>query len=97
MDERVYWIWLSLVFSCGSNKPLQILSFCNSPKAFYEMGEDEMKSLGFLTERDVKNARLVSLRRAEKVLSDCERIRRRGSRHERGHGLFRFYYGISLL
>lgn len=74
MDDSLYWIWLSQVFSCGSDKPMQILSACKSPRAFYEMDDSQRKSLAFLSEKDVRNAGLVSLRRAEKILSDCERI-----------------------
>ena len=72
MDEKVYWIWLSLSFSYGSNKPCQILSFYDSLEEFYQLDEASMLSLGFLTPREVDSLKKTSLKRAEKIIRECK-------------------------
>ena len=72
MEEKIYWIWLSLVFPYGSNKPCQILSFYDSPKEFYQLDKVTMLSLGFLTQSDVDSLKGTSLKRAEKIIRECD-------------------------
>lgn len=74
MDELRFWVWLSLVFPYGSQKPAEILSHLDSPEEFYRLRSEEMLSLGCLTERDITMAKSVGLERADKILRDCSRL-----------------------
>lgn len=67
-----YWVWLSLAFSYGSDKPASLLSLFNSPKEIYNLSEDELKKLDFITQKDINAIKTTSLQRAENILEDCK-------------------------
>jgi len=71
MDNKLYWVWLSLVFGYGSDKPNEIIMQYQSPQEFYNLSAELMANLGFLTDKDIKTIKSVSLARAEKVINDC--------------------------
>lgn len=71
--DKLYWIWLSLIFNYGSDKPNEILLNYQSPEDFYNLTSDQMLKLGFLTRKDVKNIKAVSLERAKIIIEDCEK------------------------
>ncbi|WMJ23689.1 DNA-processing protein DprA [Paludicola sp. MB14-C6] len=73
MDEKLYWVWLSLIFNYGNDKPNEILMRYESPEDFYHLTTEQMLELGFLSEKDVKAIKGVSLLRAEKVIKDCKK------------------------
>lgn len=75
MNDKLYWIWLSLLFHYGSDKPNEILMHYETPEDFYKLTSEEMLSLGFLSEKEVKIIKAVSLARAEKIINDCEKLR----------------------
>ncbi len=74
MNEKLYWIWLSLAFSYGSDKPNEIISRFETPEDFYNLGAEDMLSLDFLTQKDVRNIKGTSLLRAQKVIKDCSKF-----------------------
>lgn len=74
MEEKLYWIWLSLAFCYGSDKPNEIVSRFETPEDFYNLNVDEMLKLSFLTQKDVKNVKGTSLLRAKKVIKDCSKF-----------------------
>lgn len=72
MKDKLYWIWLSLIFNYGSDKPNEIMMRYESPEDFYHLSSEEMLKLGFLSEKDVKTIKAISLLRAELVIRNCE-------------------------
>lgn len=74
MDDIRYWVWLSTVFSYGSDKPDEILRRFESPKEFFSMSAEDMSKLGFLSDKDIKQIKGVSIARADKIIKDCERL-----------------------
>lgn len=74
VNEKLFWVWLSLIFPCGSDKPNEILMGHNSPEEFYNLTSAEMLKLCYLTEKDVKLIKTVSIERAQLVIADCEKL-----------------------
>lgn len=74
MEDTLYWVWLSLCFSYGSDKPNEILSHFKTPKEFYDCTEQDMQTLAFLSRRQVETIKHTSLLRAQKVIDDCKSI-----------------------
>ncbi|MBS7175897.1 MAG: DNA-processing protein DprA [Clostridiales bacterium] len=74
MDEIKYWVWLSRVFAYGSEKPRILLEVFHSPRAVLEASEEDLKKLSFLKESDRRAIIHTSLERADKILSDCDRL-----------------------
>lgn len=68
---KKYWVWLSLAFNYGSDKPYRLLSLYDNPKDIYNLSEDELKNIDFLTQRDIKAMKCTGLQRAENILEDC--------------------------
>ncbi len=74
MDEIRYWVWLSRVFSYGSEKPRKLLEVFHSPRAVLEASEEDLQKLPFLKESDRRAIARTSLERADKILADCDRL-----------------------
>lgn len=73
MDNKKFWIWLSIVFPYGSVKPYEIITIYNNPEDFYKLSASEMLQLVFLNQKDVKNIKAVTMLRVEKIIKDCEK------------------------
>ena len=73
MDNRVYWIWLSLCFSYGSGKPQQLVE-SEDAASIYERRETICQSVDYLTSRDGEKLRKISLERAALILERCEKL-----------------------
>lgn len=71
-QDLLYWVWLSLIFPAGSDKPNEILMSVESPREFYDLSAEEMNKFCFLTEKDVKLIKIVSLERAQLVIDRCD-------------------------
>ncbi len=76
MEEIRYWIWLSQCFSYGSEKPNQILSiFDTNPKLFYDSLPDCLSNISFLSDNDLKRLSLKSLKKADYIIEECEKLK----------------------
>ncbi len=76
MEEIRYWIWLSQCFSYGSEKPNQILSiFDTNPKLFYDSLPDSLLNISFLSDNDLKRLSLKSLKKADYIIQECEKLK----------------------
>lgn len=73
-NELKYWIFISICFSYGSNKPYEIYSRFPNAEKFCKMSADEMLSLGFLNEKDIRSLKNTSMLRVDKIIRDCEAI-----------------------
>ena len=73
MDNRAYWIWLSLCFSYGSGKPQQ-LAESEDIVSIYENRETICESVDYLTPRDGDKLRKISLERAQLILERCDEL-----------------------
>ncbi|MEG2429464.1 MAG: DNA-processing protein DprA [Oscillospiraceae bacterium] len=73
MYDKMYWIWLSLIFPYGSDKPNEILSKYETPEHFYNLSEEEMAENDFLTKKDIKIAKGTNIARAKIIIDDCEK------------------------
>lgn len=74
MEDIRYWVWLSTVFSYGSDKPDEVLRRFESPKDFFNLSAEDMNELGFLTDKEIRQIKGVSIARADKIIKDCERL-----------------------
>ena len=73
MNDKLYWVWLSQLFACGSQRPSQLLALCESPEDLYHLSEEELASFGVLTSAEIKAMKAVSLERARLILEKCEK------------------------
>lgn len=67
-----YWVWLSQVFAYGSEIPRNLLSVFKNPKSIYKATDNQLRDLDFITENDIKSIRCTSIKRAEKIIKDCQ-------------------------
>lgn len=74
MDELLYWVWLSLCFQSGSDKPNQLLMDFDSPEEFYQNGRTSMEEIEYLTDVERSKIERTSLERAEFVIKECKRL-----------------------
>lgn len=75
VQDKVYWVWLSQLFAYGSEKPNEIRRLYEALQDFYLLTNEQMLSLGFLTEKDVRNIKKSSLESAQKIIDDCARLK----------------------
>ena len=73
MDNRAYWIWLSLCFSYGSGKPQQLVE-SEDIVSIYENRETLCESIDYLTSRDGARLQKISLERAQLILERCDEL-----------------------
>lgn len=71
-EEKIYWVWLSLIFPTSSDKPNRIIMEHGSPKDFFMLDSEEMQKLCYLTQLDVKLIKSVGLERATLIIESCE-------------------------
>lgn len=72
MEDRLYWIWLSLVFGASSRRLWQIMNMCESAgEAFYEIHSGNIGKL--LNEKEQQSVRAVSLKNAESIAEECRK------------------------
>lgn len=75
MDKRtLYWIWLSLCFSWGSDHASEILSQCGDIETFYNYSEREKTNMGIFKRDELKNVLDGNLDKAKKIVFDCEKL-----------------------
>ena len=73
MDNRAYWIWLSLCFSYGSGKPQQLVE-SEDIVSIYENRETICESVDYLTSRDGDRLQKISFERAQLILERCDEL-----------------------
>lgn len=55
LEEKRYWIWLSLLPNLGSKKIQALLEIYKSPKAIYELKENELLKIKGIGEKAIEN------------------------------------------
>lgn len=71
MEEVVYWLWLSRLFSYGSDKPHALLKLFGSPEQVFHADGQALFETGFLSRDEVAAVKTTSLDRASLILEDC--------------------------
>ncbi len=73
MDNCIYWIWLSLCFAYGSEKPLQLVENFDA-EYIYNHRKDILKSIDYLTDKNKKRIMDTPLKKAESILKRCQEL-----------------------
>ncbi len=73
MNELVYWIWLSLSCTPGTQTFKKLIQKFNAPKAIYEADKNELLSIVSDKTGEREALQNKSLDEAEKIFSFCER------------------------
>lgn len=73
MTDREAYLWLSQVFPCGSNKPMELLRRYHSPLTVYEQRKEIRDD--FLLKQDIELLRRADISRAAKIAEDCRRLK----------------------
>ena len=72
MDDRKYWIWLTMVFGIGGRRIWQAMSFFETPdEAYYELRSGN--SVLRLNEDERNTISSVPISQAEMIMSECEK------------------------
>lgn len=71
MSELLYWIWLSLSCTPGSDTFKKLIEKFSEPKAVYESSEAEIASVLGSRSKDYKAVTDKDIKRAEKILDFC--------------------------
>lgn len=72
MEDRLYWIWLSLVFGASSRRLWQIMNmYETASEAFYAIHSGSIGKL--LTEKEQQSVHSVSLKNAESIAEECRK------------------------
>ena len=74
MEDKLYWVWLSQVFFYGSEAVNKVLEHFDDPKDFYACRESHFEGIDYLSKNELDAAQKTSLKRAEKIIADCERL-----------------------
>ncbi len=74
MKDKLYWIWLSLIFPYGSNKPYRIITEFGPPEDFFRLSMEGMGRLGFFTLHDLESAKAKKIEDAQKIVDECGRL-----------------------
>jgi len=69
------WIWLAELFGSGSDKPRELLSHFEDPKAIRSASKEELEALGFLTKQEIQSILHPSLDHAAYILEECRRMK----------------------
>lgn len=73
-SSLLYYVWLSLAFNPGSNKPYEALNTI-SPEKLYNMDSNELKKLNIFSEDEIKRMQSVEIGSAQKIIDDCKRLK----------------------
>lgn len=75
MEDLLYWIWISQIFSYGSDLPRELLNHFDSPKQLYDERETNEFQFEFLRMADVQSIKKTSIERAQIILDDCKQMK----------------------
>ena len=73
MNERTYWVWLTMVFGVSNPKIWQIIRIYLTPDAAYRMLKAEDKDIT-LTENEWKNIKHTDISAAETLIRNAENL-----------------------
>ncbi|MDE5764037.1 MAG: DNA-processing protein DprA [Ruminococcus sp.] len=72
MEDKIYWIWLSLVFGVANRRLWQIMNIYESAsEAFYAMHSGSTGKL--LNRKEQKSVREIPLKNAESIAEECRK------------------------
>ncbi|MDE6775131.1 MAG: DNA-processing protein DprA [Ruminococcus sp.] len=72
MEDKIYWIWLSLVFGTASRRLWQIMNMYESAgEAFYEIHSGNIGK--FLNGKEQQSVREITLKNAESIAKECRK------------------------
>ena len=71
MDQRIYWIWLSLSVTPATESFIKLYTHTPDPKGIYEMDDDIRRRLVGSTSRDAERLCNRDLTEAERILTFC--------------------------
>lgn len=74
MGNLRYYIWLSLCFSYGSDKPGEMIDIFGGAEAIYEKRNEKIIELEFLTESDVRRIRETAIEAADAIIDNCNEL-----------------------
>lgn len=70
MENCIYWVWLSLAFPYGSQRPRELLNHFETPQQIYALSREDTD---LFNERETERMRATSLQEAEKIIALCEK------------------------
>lgn len=70
MENCIYWVWLSLAFPYGSQRPRELLNHFETPQQIYALSREDTD---LFSERETERMRATSLQEAEKIIALCEK------------------------
>lgn len=73
MNERAYWVWLTMVFGVSNRKIWQIIQLCLTPDSAYRMLRADSSGLN-LTENEQQNIRHIDISAAEALIKNAENL-----------------------
>ncbi|MDD6237658.1 MAG: DNA-processing protein DprA [Clostridiales bacterium] len=75
MSDLKYWIWLSELFSRGSDKPNALLDEFDTPERIFHATEEELARTEILGKDDIARVMRHSLDRSEYIEKECEKLK----------------------
>lgn len=75
MAELKYWIWLSELFSKGSDKPDALLDYFETPERIFAASAEELAVSGLVNQAETARIMRHSLERSEFILKECGRLK----------------------
>ncbi len=75
MSDLRYWIWLSELFSYGSDKPNALLDEFDTPERIFHATEEELIRTELLSKDDIAKIMRHSLERSEYIENECRKLK----------------------
>lgn len=75
MAELKYWIWLSELFSKGSDKPGALLDYFETPERIFAASAEELAVSRLVNQAETARIMRHSLERSEFILKECGRLK----------------------
>ena len=72
MNDNIYWIWLSLAATAGSETFKKLISVFGAPKLIYEAEDEDISNAIGKRSRDLDALCDKDLTRAQQILDFCE-------------------------
>lgn len=72
--NTLYWIWLSLCFTWGSNRANETLLHFDDIEEYYKCTQDEMRKCSLFSNDELKMLCDKDLSKALKIVSDCDKL-----------------------